>query len=303
MKKLVLGLISFSVLIALIVWLWTLQPQAKRPEESQKTESTGAATQSQTKPTIDPPDGAVLKSASIKIKGKSGSYSYLAIYSNNQSTIIKVSPNSNFEVPYTLLKGLNLITLQGIVDGQKTAEQKTLTYYLDPAQSSTKVFAGSVKTIFDTLITLSAANGDASIRTGKSTQFDIPNEEDEASTSSQIQNVRIGDYAIALGNPPDKSENSDSVVADKVQIIRTNKPKNTKTLSFVKIVSVNKQDIVNVKNTENGKTENYTSAKDSEIILDGKAGKDADIVKDKSAMIISTKDDEENIIDLIYLLP
>ncbi|MBI3341946.1 hypothetical protein HY024_02385 [Candidatus Curtissbacteria bacterium] len=221
MKKLVLGIVCLSLLVGLMVWLWTLQPQRKQATPANtKIEGTHAATL-QDPSAIDPPDGTILKTAAIKIKGKTGAYNFLAVYTNDSATIIKVNPNTNFEVPFTATKGLNQIVLAGITQDLKTAEQKTLTYFLDPNQSSKKVFAGSVKSIFDTLITLGTAGGDASVRTGKSTQFDIPKEQDEATTSSQIQSVRIGDFVIAFGNPPEKGENSDSIIADKVQILRT----------------------------------------------------------------------------------
>lgn len=306
MKKLVTGIVALSLLVALIVWLWTLQPQPQQVLSDKSNPQSTSSANPEVKSGIDPADNSLLKSSSIKIRGRAGAYQYLAIYSNNSSQVIKVKPQSNFETDFTLTKGLNLIRLEGISQDFKKVEGKTLTYYFDPVlKTSTKVFAGSVKTLFDTLISVSTENGEMNVRTSQNTKFDFPKDDSnaEASKDSAIKDVRIGDFVIALGTPPEKDDNKDSIIADTLQIIRADKPQITKTLFISKVVTGPKQNSFTAKSLENDKIISYSLTKNSDISLDGKDAKSSDIVKDKNAVIFATEQDKDTVVDLIYLIP
>ncbi|MBI3341945.1 hypothetical protein HY024_02380 [Candidatus Curtissbacteria bacterium] len=51
------------------------------------------------------------------------------------------------------------------------------------------------------------------------------------------------------------------------------------------------------------KNETYHITKNTDIAVDGKDARPADILKDKNAIVIFGKSDNDNLINLIYVLP
>ena len=297
-KYLTLIILIFST-IGLMYWLWQRQPRPKELETTQK-EATAAANQLLKQEFItEPSDFGVLTSGNVIVKGKTNPNDLVAIYSNNFQYVLKANTEGQFTKEVQLETGLNLINVTTLSTKDKTQNQ-TLTLYFDKNTDNKNVFAGSVKNIFDTLLTLSTTAGERNARTAKSTDFDIPQDEDEKeATATGVKLVRIGDYAIALGNTTD----SDTLLAQSVVILRDNKPQITEQFIRAKIISNVRQNLFSTKAEEDSKIIELTLAKTSKIQTDGKDGKTVDIAKDKNAFIFYYAESDKNIVDLIYLLP
>lgn len=299
MKKLVLIILFASAFVALAAWLWTLQPTTT--SKNVLSEKNSIVQTPEVSSSIQPSDFSVLATTAIKLKGKANPGQIIAIASTNSKIIIKADAGGNFEQSLTLDKGLNLVKITKISADLKNTEEQTLTYDVNTDTAASIVFAGSVKTIFDTLITVTTAGGEKSIRAGKSTSIDVPIEENEgeATPSTAMDSIRIGDYAVALGNFPDEKGQTDTVVAQKIIIIRGEKPQNNSSAIVVKTQTGAQEETLSVKNSKD---------ETIELILDKNttftiAGKEADaegITKDKGAIIIYHQEDEDNILDAIY---
>ena len=116
----------------------------------------------------------------------------------------------------------------------------------------------------------------------------------------QDQDVRVGDYMIALG----KSVTNGQMEAKSINILRDNKPQNQTRFAVVRILSGLSKNTFSAQ--QNGQsnivkiaTTNDTSYFDQDNEVDIKA-----VTKDKSAIIIFHKDAKANdVADLVYLLP
>lgn len=298
MKKLILGIVSLSTLVAFIVWLWTLQPQPDKilpaTDENQKQLSD----QSQ-KNSFDPRGGSVLKTAKVKLSGKTEKGNFVAIYTDSFALVTKAAANSSFAQDIELQKGLNLVKVTSISPDLTKIDETILTYYFDAGTTATTVYAGSVKTIFDTLITLTTTNGDKAIRAGKSTDIVVPKEEDAESTpQAPLKQIRIGDYAVALASP--QEDDTPSPLVDKITILRSNKPTIDTTVALAQTLTTVKANALTVKSKD--KSIDLTINKNTEILLDGKTAKAADIQKDKNAIVVYRAEEDDNLVDLIYIL-
>ena len=300
MKKLVLSIVIISGFVALAAWLWTLQPTGK-PDSVLSEKNQIIQTPEQTS-NYDPADFSVLKTTAIILKGKAEPDQIVAISTGTSNTIIKADPNGNFQQGLTLQKGLNLVKVTTVSPDLKNAEEKILTYDVNSDTPSTIVFAGSVKTIFDTLITVSTPSGEKSIRAGKSTAWDIPKEKEtgESTPSTELESVRIGDYAIAVGNYPDEKGQTDTIVAQKITILRENKPTNDSTIIAGTTLTATTNNTLSVKNSKD-ETVELTLDKNTTATIAGKDAPTESISKDKTAIIIYHQEDENNILDAIYI--
>lgn len=307
LTKATLGFVCLVLLIFLIIWLWQRQPLApKEAEFSQK--STESQNQKQNDKSTSSLDNLVSNSQKIAIKGKTDPKSYLVIASNSLFLVSKPTGTGEFDLEITLEKGLNLINYSQINSDLKTHQQKSLTYFFDPKDQSKTVFAGTVKSIFDALITLTSPNNEVNIRTSRDTQFDVPASKDEEATESALNNIRVGDFAITLGDISDK----DTQIAKKITIIRDNKPQNSAQILTAQIITSPKQNNFSVKNLEDSEILELTVNKETEIQTEGndsqesptpKSSPISQIAKDKNAIIIYHQEGSKNIVDLIYLLP
>lgn len=302
-KKVFVGTAITGLFIGLILWLWQMQPQTPNQTVlSQKNESKqdNAAITKENK--LEPEQNSIVKNSKIKLKGPTGNYQYLAIFSDDFSKIVKVKPNDSFESDITLVKGINILKLAGFGQQLKRTEEKTLSYYMDNSLSAKYAYAGSVKSLFDTLITLSTEDGEKSVRTGKTTDFAVPKDEDvDATAGSALKAVRIGDYAVALGDLAEKSK--DTIFAQKLQIIRQDKPQITKKLVVSKVLTTPKNNSFSAQNLDDSKVLVFDLDKNTDIELDGKTVKASEIAKDKTAFIFYFQTEDENTIELMYLLP
>lgn len=316
MSKVFLGIGSLALLVILIVWLWQRQPSAPQQSVlSQKTESESNQNPTDDKSALKPQDNLVVATEKIKIKGKLNPNDYLIIASNNFNKVTKAGVVGDFEVEVALQTGLNLIDYIAASSDLKNLNKNPLTFYYSPDKKFKSVYTGSVKSIFDTLLTITTTNGEINARTSRSTELDIPSAEPDAgieeSTSTALRNIRVGDYAISLGENSDQNtQNSASIT-----IIRQNIPQNNTRTVTAQIVSIPKQNIFTAKNLSDSKAIELTLTKTTEVQTENgnppsspiaKASPNAQtsqIIKDKNAIIIYREESAKNIADLIYLLP
>lgn len=301
MKKIVLVIVFVSGIVALVAWLWTLQPTTsshKVLSEKSRTVST-----QQLSSDYEPPDFSVLKTTAIILKGKANPNQIVAISSNGSNTVLTADSQGNFKQSLTLIRGINLVKITKISQDLKNSDGKILTYDVNSDTPSATVFAGSVKTIFDTLITVSTAGGEKSVRAGKSTAWDIPKEKEteESTPSTELESVRIGDYAIAVGNYPDEKGQTDTIVAEKISIVRDSKPANNAVIIAGITLTIATDNTLSVKNSK-GEIIELTLDKNATVLVGGKEAEASGIAKDKNAVIIYHIDDKNNLIDTIYLL-
>lgn len=296
-----------AVLIVLfvfgLIWLWQKQPNIKSQVQTipqDQKEKAGREPQADNL-LNSPKNNSIQTEAKIKFQGKTNAGSLIAIFSNSTAKIAKADENGNFESEFTLINGLNLINTAVISTDFKKAETKLLTLLKSQnSKAASLVYAGSVKTIFDTHLTISTANGQIEIKTAKTTDIIVPQDEDEKeSTRSALKSIRIGDFLIATG---ENSQNNE-FAAKTIEIIRENKPQNTAELALAAILASPRQNSFSAKNLEDEKIIEFTLKKNSQILADGNEAESKNITKDKKAIVIFHDENDKKIIDLIYLLP
>lgn len=287
-----------------IYWLWQRQPKPKnhQPDSVVGQEQNGAKREQSLE--IKPQDSQVLTDSPIKIEGQSKPDQYLAVYSNGFNYLIQTDNSGKFEQAINLTEGLNLIEIVAFSRDLKEDDKITLTYWLTKKDKKTMlgstVFAGSVKTIFENILTLSTPAGEKNIRTLKTTEIVIPTEDETEieSTKSALDGVRVGDYLIALGNL-----SQDTLNAKRLEIIRQNKPQVTKKLVTAKILTQVRQNLFSGRDLKESKIQEFTLTKDSQILIGGQKAESEDIAKNKEAFIFFTTGGGKKIVDLIYQLP
>lgn len=294
---------SVFLLLSLIIWLWQRQPQPLNLELPQEPvpSATQSAQPAQEKLQIESPtDGQVLSSQKTKLTGQTVSNAFLVAYSPSAQTITSTKADGTFSHDLELSPNLNLITVT--ILSPNLTEEKTANLAIFNTKKSdeeiTTVYIGSVKTIFDPLITISDENSQKNIRTTKSTEFDIPKSPKEETAANPIKNIRIGDFAIALGKQTDQ----DTLLAKKVTIVRENKPQNTKKIAAGKILTAVRNNLISVKAPDN-QISQLNLDKNTSIVKDNKTAKTSDIALSQNTIIVYHPQADQNIIDLIYLLP
>ncbi|MDO8486838.1 MAG: hypothetical protein Q7S45_00885 [Candidatus Curtissbacteria bacterium] len=297
MKTVVLFL-SLVAFVAVVFGLWQLQPKPITVLSEKSLNPTPAQTpQDQT---LEPKDGSIVKSKTVTFKGKMLAGSTIFIVSNDFQTSAQADANGAFQKDITLTPGLNLIDVISISADLSKDTRKSLSLYLAQDGSSGVVAAGSVKTIFDNVITLTTLNSQANIKVAPSTSITFPKDvTPDASPSSSVADIRVGDYAVALGN----TANTGTLTAQKLTIIRDNKPQNNEEYIAVKVLTAPKQNIFTAKSVKDSKILELTVDKNTQISDSGKDTKVDAITKDKNAVIIYHTETGKKVVDLIYLLP
>ncbi len=295
MKTVVLFLVLVAF-VGVIIGLWQLQP---KPQTVLSEKSQAASLPPQENQSFEPKDGSVLTAKTVQLKGKTIPNSIVFIISNDSQLSTKTDSNGAFQKDVTLTPGLNLIDVISISADLSKDTQKSLSLYLAPDSSTGSVAAGIVKTTFDNVITLTTLNGQANIKVTPSSTITFPKDvASSASPSSGVADIRVGDYAIALGNTT-----SDTTTAQKLTIIRDNKPQNSEQYAAAKILTAPKQNLFTAKTNKDSKILELTISKNSQFSDSGKDAKTDAVTKDKSAVIIYHTDGTKKLADLIYLLP
>ena len=299
-------LILVASFILFLYWLWQRQPRVQNIQTPKPTaESNIIQTPESFK--ITPKDGSVLTSKKVKLTGEINP-GYLAIFSNDFQAVIKTDQNGKFENEVDLTDGLNLFKLVSFSNKLKQNQENSLVYLLAKnTKDGETIFAGSVKTILDNLLTISTPNGQKNIRSTKDTNITLPKppadekNKNEASGSA-IQNIRVGDFLIAQGNLANSNKN-DEIIAKKIEVTREDKPQINKKLAVVKILASLRGDLFSAKDLETDEILQFNLSKNSEIFQEDKQSKPKDITKNKNTIVIYLVKGDKNLVDLIYLLP
>jgi len=304
--KSIIFLVAFGLFLFLLYWLWQRQPKTELQKKVEnKIETVQSALEPKDESNIDPPPGSVLSEKEIKIRGKSSPDSYIIVNSDSTQEITTSGPEGTFEVAFKPGNGLNQIEIIALAKKDlKETNRLSVEYYLkndkEKLDSKSFVYSGPVKTIFDTLLSINTENGEKKIQTKKSTEFVFPdNEEEKSPTASALSGVRIGDFAIALGTI-DKEK---LMGAQKLAILRDNKPQINKKFAAVKILKDPRLNLVSAANLNDNKLIEITINKTTDITSNDKDGTAKDISKDKKAIVIFEKEGDKNLADLVYLLP
>jgi len=299
-RNIFLFLAVLSFLVFTIWWLWQRQP---KPQTEQKKQTS----MEQIKPSQNaefvknPKDSQVLASGKIEFLGTVEGEAYIVIVTNSTSAIGKSEKSGEFKIPIELSEGLNLAKIQ-VFDTNLSAagaEQKTLfVAQKETLPQSWQVYAGSVKGILDNLITITTPTGEKSVEKETKTNLILPSPIlSKKPTPTPDESIRIGDFAIALGEVKDEILN-----AQDLEIIRENKPQITKKIAVAKILTAAKANKFSAKDAEANKILDFTLDKNSKILKNGQSAKDTDIQKDLSVIIVYQDEDDKRLIDLVYLL-
>ncbi|OGD95661.1 hypothetical protein A3F02_02905 [Candidatus Curtissbacteria bacterium RIFCSPHIGHO2_12_FULL_38_9b] len=312
LKKYLFLIVIIAFISYGIYWLWQRQPRVHNYQQPDVyTEKSNQNSQKQLLE-ITPENFSVLTVENIKFQGKTIANSYLALTSNNSHKVVKINENGIFEADVKLTSGLNLIEAIQFTNNLKDVQKKTLIYWLSENTQNfvpnTQVFAGNIKNIFDILITATFEEEQKEIKIDKSTIIQLPKNIQIESTSSALEEIRIGDFITALGQVK-SADDKNQIIASDVEIFRENKPQVTKKTRLLKTLSIVRQNIFSAKDEQNNIIE-FTINKNSQILDQGKETDSESIIKNKNAIIIyHTGSDSlrseagKNIIDLIYLLP
>jgi len=296
MKAVIFSLLVVAF-IGVIYGLWQLQPKppATKTVLSEKSQS-APPPQDQA---FEPKEGSVLTSKTVTFKGKMLPNSIIFIVSNDFQTAVKTTSDGAFQKDITLSPGLNLISVISVAGDLSKDTQKLTTLYFAQNSPGPSAAAGSVKTIFDNVVTLNTLNGQKNAKTTSATIISFPKDATQKESEQSAKDIRVGDYAIALGD----TQNTDIIAAKSITIIRDNKPQNNETYAVAKILTAPKFNLFTVKTTKDSQIIELTVTKNTQGLLDGKEAKVDDIQKDKSAIIIYHSDGDKKVVDLIYLLP
>lgn len=313
MGKFLLGIGSLFLLIILIIWLWQRQPtEPMQIASAPETKTTASENSDNTK--LNPDNNLVLKSDLIAIKSKTSPNNYFVIASETTNLVNKSDTEGNINLQINLQKGLNLIKLTQISEDLKVVSEEILTYYVDKDESAKTVYSGTVKSIFDTLITLTAPDGEINISTSQTTKLDIPKPEDSEneSTQSALNAIRVGDYGISLGEKSEKN----TQVSKSLSILRDTKPANGYQILTTLIVSNPNKNLFSAKSLTDSKVFDLALDKNSQFQDQNQQPSPSpktstktqtdqfeQIVKDKKAIVIFHSQKDKNIVDRIFLLP
>ncbi len=299
MKPVLLSVVLAASIIALLWWLWQRQPRPQnKPAETRSTQSQNANDQKQTNSSFNilPKDGSVLTDSKIKLSGKANPNEFVLIFSNSSQKVAKSSGSGDFQVDFELDPKLNIVTITTLKDNFDQ-DQSISSLYLkakdDPSANS--FYAGSVKNIFDKLVTLTTASGEKTFRQKTSTKLILPKD----AKGKEDQDIRVGDFLIALG----AVENEKDFNAVSVEIIRADKPQNKTQSATVQLLTAVKQNLFSAKYMKDGKIIEFSLDKNSKVLAGDKDGTTKDIAKDKKAIVFYQNQDDKNLTKTIYLLP
>lgn len=306
MARIALTLAIIVSIIGIIVILWQRQPRAKIEEQIQKIPAITQKNQKEEALTVSPQDGTVLKNNKVKFEGKTNPQSYVLIYTNDVQKVAKSQGDGTFSAELSFKTGLNLAKVTVLSDKFENIAEKNLTFYVSTEDVGNAVVAGSVKSTFDNLVTITGTSGDKNVRTYTQTVYDQPAIPVASPSSKKASpqpspkdsgDVRVGDFAIALGDT-----NADSISAKKVILIRQDKPQNKELIAQGQIITDVKQNLFSIKNTKDGQIVELKLGKNSDVQFPDKDGSFKDISKDKTVIIFYSSVDKDNIPDLIWIL-
>lgn len=306
--KPILVLIFLSAVIFLIYWLWQRQPKSSNPQSPQASQNATNSNSSdnQNPLSLNLKDGQAFDLPNLNLSGKASPNSQILIFSNSFDVLISSNDKGNFQTQINLDKGLNLINLAQVNSNFKETQKQILTLYLlgknEPKTNT--VYAGTVKNIFDNVLTIAAiSGGDEKVRQTNQTQINLPataSPTPKTSTSNKSQNIdiRVGDFIIALGSNAQNQE----ITAESINILRDNKPTITKKYAFVTISSTVKSKIFSSTDLTNSNLLEFKL--DTNAVISASTGKadEKSLIKGKKALVFYTPG-SDNIVSSVYILP
>jgi len=300
LAKIILVILFIASLTYLVYWLWQRQPktQDERPQTAiRQSQLKDDQKLDQYELNLSPNNGIITNDARIKFQGKAKPGEYILIYSNSYQTSIKATPSGNFEKDTELVPGLNIFSVTTLKEDLSQNQTIPILLYLttktDPQDA--KIFlAGSVKNIFDNLITITTSNGEKTFRQKSSTKLNFPKNSEE-----DDKDIRVGDYLIALG----AQVNEKDFNAQSVEVIRENKPQNLILYASCQLLTAPKSNLFSAKNLRDNKLLEFNLDKNSKIFEDEKLVDNKSIAKDKKAIVFYQNQDGKNLVKTIYLLP
>lgn len=310
--KTTIALIFIASLAFLTIWLWQRQPSPRNIEQVLSKQATSEAQVEPQKLTIlKPKDFSALNSPNETISGKTQPNSFAVIFSNNLQIVTPTDKEGNFQTEMHLTQGLNLINIEILSSEEILNIKDSLTIFVSSDNSADTVFAGPVKSIFDTLITVTTSHGQKNIRSSKNTPIELPTDQSNKSqeaAKSPLEDIRVGDYVIALG----KSSDSDTLIASTISVQRDNKPQNSKNLLLSQIQNSPSKNIFQAKDLASQKVLEFTLTPETQLLSavplptpSPRASNfyQENIKKNHRVIIIYQIENNKNIANLIYLLP
>jgi hypothetical protein len=305
-SKFILILICLGLVLYAIFWLWQRQPGVINQADTIPSQEVNSKNE-QVQNKIEPQDTSVLSEKIAKIEGTVKPQQLILAYSNSSQKFTTSNSKGEFKIDFELTDGLNELNITTFKNQNEIDEQKIFVYYLKTKTqeiSADTVYAGTVKSILENSLTITTLSGEKTVKIDNATKLQAPQIEvkktkEKESTNSASTAFRVGDFIITLGDKPKNNE----LLAKNVQIIRENKPQLIKQLISSKVQSTVSQNIFSVKNNKDNKLVELVASKDSQVISDGKNAKTADVTKDKKALILYHTENDENILDLLYLTP
>ena len=235
--KIIIAFLIVLTILAFIYWLWQRQPKGVS-EPSQKPGSQNqivATKQEDITVSISPEDGNILDSANTTLTVKTSPNTYVAVISNSFAQIAKADAAGFLQQDETLDSGLNLIQISVFTTDLSRRVDKKITLYVKSPKNTTSaklVLAGSVKNIFQKVITLSTDSGEMKINQDKTTKVNYPSPAPGIKSKGD-QNIRVGDFLVVLGD----NNSNDEISAQSIDILRENKPQICKNIQIIKLIS------------------------------------------------------------------
>lgn len=296
-KFIAIALLFIIAISYLMYWLWQRQP---KPQDNNQIESPIVQSDNQeekldnTSLLITPESGTILKDVTNTLSIKTSPNEFVIIYSNFSQGVGKTDQNGELQVEIELEEGLNLINVSTLNKNLESTQSQSLAYFVSQSTDASSFFAGSVKSIFDEVITITTISDEQTIRQKTSTKLILPSNE----TDAEDNGIRVGDYVIAQG----KIENEKDFSVTSLEIIRQNKPQNEEKHAAGITLSEITNGLFSIRDPESKIIE--FAVDDFTTISQNGNGLDFDnIIKDQRVIVIYFIKDNENIVDLIYLLP
>lgn len=278
-------------------WLWQRQPTLDNNSKITKNPISSPSTQPDIEETFtySPEGNIIISKERIDFEGNTSPNKIVIVYSNYSQNITRADNQGIYKLAINLAEGLNQITLTSLDESFKETFSKTLSFYQDTDSEDTKFYSGPIKSTFDTLLTIMVDGEDQIIRQKSSTETFFDESIDDEDTD-----IRVGDFVMALGN----ATKTKDFEANSLFVLRKNKPKNISQYMYGIFTSEVKSNIFSARNEKNANlVEFYLSSETGFLEGSNEAAKD-NIIKDKKALILFHEDEEnDNVADLIYLLP
>ena len=302
--KIIISLLIVLALLAFIYWLWQRQPKdlSEPPEKPSPQNQIVATKQEDITISISPEDGNILESSDTTLTVKTTPNTFVAVISNSFAQIAKTDAAGLLEQDEKLDSGLNLIQISAFTANFSKRVDKKIALYVKSQKNTTSaklVLTGSVKNIFQKVITLSTDSGEKKVNQDNATKINYPSPPPGTTKSKNDQNIRVGDFLTVLGS----EMSGDETTAQSIDIFRDNKPQIQTDIQIIKLLSNIKNNLFSAKIEEDNKIIEFSLDKDSVISKEGQNTKDDAIKKDKKAIVVYHIEKDQKIVDLIYLLP